>query len=214
MSLFISGLFNCHKVGLHSYVIRDRLDEENGMVRVFHNQGNALTGLMEGPQFSLAPHNHRQDLWLYQVQGTALNVSFSIDRQIHTRDFTEYKFESKIVDGNLAIRPISTVDLRVADIRPISEEGIFLSCREVHTVVASPNSAWLVVEKLMAPAKHASLCYGYHGLKLNSKDLYRQMTPSNLRAADWDIGDAVRYALGENKCIDAKITALGNARSA
>ncbi len=190
--MFISGLLNCHKHGLHSYVLRDRLDDDHGMVRVFHNTGDSMGSLMDGDQFSIAPHNHRQDIMLYSVLGHVLNVSFAVDRVIHTRDFTEYKFSSAIADGDMGIHPVSTVDLKVSDIRPLTSAGTFLACSAVHTVIAPPGSAWLVVEGSLAPPKHRSLCYGDHRLKFDQKGLYLPMPTYELEMAEWDIGCYVR----------------------
>lgn len=184
----LSGLGHCHVPGLHSYVIRERISNAHGMLRIFHNTGDSLVSLV-GPngEFRLAPHNHRQDIRLFRIFGSAVNIDFSIDRLIHGKQQREWAFGSALLEGEVALSWLNTVDLRVSNATLIPDDGLLLTCDQVHTVVAPKESAWLVVEGPLAPAKQKSLCYSLQtDFQLDSTGLYVPMTGTELSRIEHD----------------------------
>lgn len=170
---------------LHSYVIRERIDPEHGMIRVFHNTGDSMACLV-GPtgEFNVAPHSHRQDITLVRIAGNALNVDFSIDRLVHGKQQREWVFGSALLGGEFSIEWRNTVDLRVSNVCPIPDAGMHLASDRVHTVIAPPDSAWLVIEGKTAHARQRSLCYSLRGdFQLQSAGLYVPMSESEVAEA-------------------------------
>ena len=151
------------------------------MVRVFHNTADALPALYRQGKFCLAPHNHRQDITLTIIHGYAVNVDFSFSKQSHPHAFYEWVFRSAIVDGGIATQYHEMGDLRVTGIRPINKEPLFLPSSAIHTVVASPGSAWMVTEGRLAPKHQLNLCYSAHGdFHLTQDELYEPMTAEEI----------------------------------
>jgi hypothetical protein len=179
---FISGLRNCHLKGIDSLVLSSRESQECGMARVFFNRDCPDMANLHGSDGSyiLAPHNHRQDIALYGLWGSATNVSFKVDRRTHDRYHTEFRFGSAIVDGKITAEYKDCVDLYLQDAAIIPRTGLSMSCRAVHTVLSTVGSAWLVVEGHTAPEGSESLCYSpaKNGvLVFDQAGLYQEMTP-------------------------------------
>lgn len=181
---FLSGLRNCHIHGLNSYVIRERVSDTVGMLRIFHNTGHRLRSLTGDQDYRLAPHNHRQDITLYGLFGSAANVALDVDRLPHRGTQFEYVFGSALQSGEFTLDFKDTVGLFVKDAQPLPKCGLKIPATEVHTVVAAPDSAWLVAEGTLAPATHHSLCYSKrHDFKLKNDGLYVPMTAEELQDA-------------------------------
>lgn len=187
---WISGIQNCHVLGLNSYVIRDRISDAQGMVRVFHNEGgrvfgsNFMGGLVHADDYMLAPHNHRQAIRLVPISGTILNVSFELDRRSHDHRTAEWVFESAILTGEASIRYKDLIDMHVRDAAILPPEGISLAAHEVHTVIASLDASWLVIEGEPAPLSQQSLFYTRRSdYRLNTDLLYEPMDEWQLRTA-------------------------------
>lgn len=184
MTKFISGLKHCHVPGLHSYVLRDRISDSEGMLRVFHNTGSSMLSLYDSVgEYMLAPHNHRQDITIYAIHGEITNVTFEVIHRSHHRDRHEYTFKSAIQGGDLSLDFIDTVEMKIQNIQVLhpADDGLRIPCADVHTVVAAPHTAWLVVEGAIAPLKHRPWCYtvGFkHGF--DSDGLYRPMDQEEL----------------------------------
>lgn len=196
MNQFISGRKNCHLKGLNSYVLRERISPDEGMLRIFHNTSNCLPGLIREGKYTLAPHNHRQDITLFAICGSATNINFAWDSRAPEKHFREWVFRSEIVDGEISAHYHDNGDLRVTGIEPINCGGIVLPSRQIHTVIASRGSAWLVMEGALAPQGQKSLCYSIHSpFVLSNEGLYENLTQRELDAA-WDqIGQYVQEAL-------------------
>lgn len=185
LTKFISGLKDCHLPGLHSYVLQDRMNDANGMIRIFHNTGKAMATLTDADgSFRLAPHNHRQDIALFRIFGFAMNVNFSFDARLSGHYGYEYVFDSQLVDGKMGVHFHALGDLDITDIAPITTAGISLPATQVHTVVAEPDSAWLVMEG--KTANDVSLCYSKkNDFTLNSEGLYTPLDEAALALA-WE----------------------------
>lgn len=180
---FISGFLNCHLPELHSYVIRERVSDCSGMIRIFHNTGSSMSSLVkEDGDYRVAPHNHQQDIRLFMLSGSVVNVNFEVHNYAPGRRSTfEYWFGSALKSGEFSIHFHDMAEMFIDDISTIPESGIVLNSKQVHTVVAAPGSAWLVAEGQIAPAKQRSVCYSKKpNLKLNSAGLYIPMSPLDL----------------------------------
>lgn len=162
------------------------------MIRVFHNrackQMESLY-LLDG-NYSIAPHNHRQDITLYALRGDVCNLSFKVDRRSHDREHTEFRFGSAIVDGKIEAHYRDCVDLYLDSANIIGFSGLFLSWQEVHTVLSSPGAAWAVVEGEEAPESAISLCYSRKNrLAFDQTDLYQPISSP----ADYLCGGSLLY---------------------
>lgn len=177
---FKSGLAHCHYHGLHSLVIDDRKNEDTGMVRVFYatDQCN-ITNLYTAGDFTIKPHNHRQDLTFTLLFGKASHHLLKFGHGEETAYC--YRFSSAILGGNLEVERMfkDTIDT--------IEEAITTTPRKmhwsvVHTVTAEPESVWLVQEGTLAPAPDLSRCWSLSPrLKLSSEGLYQPMDPKTLQ---------------------------------
>lgn len=175
----VSGLANCHLPGIYSLVLKPRNDSHDGMLRVFYTTKNAnLHRLEDLDDFKVMPHNHRQDITLYHLFGHATNIrmEFGYGSKLH-----EYSFSSALLNGEFAMsyrQPSSAVFIY----EEIPEEGLCLRWDDVHTVIAHPESAWVVKEGDLAPEPYTSLSYSRQRNKtLKSEGLYRKMGAEELR---------------------------------
>jgi len=170
---FVSVMEHCHLPGLTSIVLEPRRNETDGMQRIFWSRdGCRMDRLRRGGDFSLLPHNHRQTIQLKALCGGAVNVDFEVGE--HGFLATEYEFTSALLTGEFGFRPVRPCRLAIRSVREIGDAGIILPWSEVHTVMARPESAWLVTEGQVAPAGSSSLCYSLkgEGLRLERDGLY------------------------------------------
>jgi hypothetical protein len=176
----ISGLENCHVPGLYSIVLKERESREKGMLRIFYAgpecRIQSLWGPGPDPDFSLLPHNHRQDITLYSLFGTAKNWVAEFDTwglPIH-----EYQFGSALLNGSFSLEHTGQRTGCFCS-QFISHKGVHLPADAVHTVVAQPESAWVVAEGALSDAP--SLCYSRKkNLSLASDGLYMPMSRDHL----------------------------------
>jgi hypothetical protein len=181
----ISGLWNCHKHGLHSLVLTERRDEIVGMTRVFWAaKGHSMKHLIAGDDFNLLPHNHRQAIKLELLWGDVSNYAFApCDRD--DWPLYEYQFSSAITDGDMAVEKTKFQWMRVTERSSVGtgEWAIVLEAHSVHTVVVhSETAAWIVYEGPVS--KMPSLCYSFKpDLKLSSQGLYIPMSKSDIHNA-------------------------------
>jgi hypothetical protein len=181
----VSGLWNCHKQGLHSLVLSDRMDEIVGMTRVFWAaKGHSMKRLIAGDDFNLLPHNHRQSIKLELLWGEVSNYAFAPG----DRDgwpLYEYEFSSAIADDGMAVQKTKFQWMRGA-VRTSVGTGkwaVELEAHSVHTVVVhSETAAWIVYEGPVS--KMPSLCYSFKpDLKLSSQGLYIPMSEPEIHNA-------------------------------
>lgn len=177
----VSGLANCHVPGLVSLVLEPRRSHSIGMLRVFYAQATAINDLLTGDDFSVLPHNHRQDITLVHLAGTEpINVHLSL-LNVGTREHLqvwEYGFGSALLDGQFTLVPHG---VRMAALResPITTRGLFLPSAAVHTVRAEEGAAWAVQEGKVAT--HATFCYSLkRDLQLDQADLYRPLSSEEI----------------------------------
>jgi len=175
------GYANCHIPGVYSLLLRPRQDENEGALRMFYSSPESkLDQLYHDDDFVVMPHNHRQDITLYPLFGKATNVD------VHLQDgpatLHEYEFKSLLVDGELSVKFRRSL-IGGANITrwPIERDGVFLRWWHVHTVVAEPDTAWIVKEGRIAPDRFVPLAYSKKtDKKLDPTGLYRPMTLGEL----------------------------------
>lgn len=176
---FISGMLNCHLPGLSSLVISERKSKEVGMRRVFYAGIDCQMDLWDGADFRLKPHNHRQDITITGLFGTARNVIVKTGYGPHR--LWCYRFTSGLLEGDFKLERMHHEDAQVYQTVPITENPQRLFWSTVHTVEAEPRSAWLVEEGAPAPENTSRLWSVNHNLTLSSKGLYEPMDEPTLR---------------------------------
>lgn len=182
-SKIISALANCHIHGLYSIVLRERVDEYKGMLRIFYvpESCRSLERLMTGNDYSLMPHNHRQDITLYGLFGHATNVMHKyVPKEENGMPKYEYSFGSALIDGEFSLNLEKEVNQAGAKWDEIDTNGVCLLASDIHTVVAEPGSAWLVVEGKLSE-RESTRCYSMlANKKLSSEGLYESIPSSAL----------------------------------
>lgn len=175
----VSGLANCHLPGIYSLVLKPRKDSKDGMLRVFYTSKEAKLNVLEDNEdFKVMPHNHRQDITLYHLFGRATNVrmEFGYGSKLH-----EYAFGSAILNGDFSLAYKQRTSA-VFVYEEIPREGLYLRWDDAHTIIAHPESAWVVKEGNLAPEPYVSLSYSRQlDKKLQSEGLYRKMGAEELR---------------------------------
>lgn len=177
----ISGLRNCHKYGLTSIVLRPRLNDREGMVRVFYaEKGHTMGSFIEGADFTLLPHNHRQAISLELLWGDVFNYKFINNPATKSYGLPTYKYEfsSAIADDQIGVKKLGESRLYLDTITkfPESPDKIVLPGPVIHTVeVRSETAAWIVCEWDINP--EPSYCWSFkEHLKLDAHDLYVPLT--------------------------------------
>lgn len=177
----ISGLANCHIPGVYSLVLKPRRSPEEGMLRIFYTtQGCKLDYLETDTDFTVMPHNHRQDVSLHLLFGRAANRRLYLKGGVQR--VNEYIFGSALMDGSFSLKHNQLIKTARFVRDELHEEGISMKWSDVHTVVAAPLSAWVVKEGALAPEPYTSLCYSRQDNKqLDATGLYRKMMPEELK---------------------------------
>ena len=171
-----STLLNCHKPGLHSIVLEDRVDENIGMTRVFYATADHTLGtLMTGGDFSLLPHNHRQDIKLELLWGEVDNLSVRRGSGGEGIPAYQYDFSSAIVDGEIGVSLTGEWPLLVTRTNKIGAgiRAVTLDWHEIHTVVVqSKTAAWVVYEGALSHGQTSRCISLKPDLKLSQEGLY------------------------------------------
>lgn len=179
------GLWNCHVVGVQSLVLRERVDDNNGMYRIFYADSDVLnTNLpMQGSviqrDFVLMPHNHKQDLKFTKLFGEVVQIWYEFGPSEDS--LYEYEFTSALHGGDFGLQlrrcmPVKKVHAHHMGSNGYCDCSFFMRSVDVHTVRATAGSAWLVEEgqldKDLTP-----LCYSrFPDKKLDKTNLYKPMT--------------------------------------
>ena len=96
--MFISGLADCHIPGLYGLVISERQSDELGMRRVFYAGPDCKLPIMDGADFAVKPHNHRQSIRLTPLFGSVHNVAVKLSQWGEMRLWC-YRFGSALLSG-------------------------------------------------------------------------------------------------------------------
>lgn len=136
--------------------------------------------LWDGADFCIKPHNHRQRLTLTPLFGKVTNVEMRVGafRQ-NLFHVWKYRFGSALVSGEeFKLDRMEEVQVSLEE-RPLFAP-IDLHWSQIHTVIAEPESAWLVEEGEEAPP-FTERCFSVsHRLALSRKDLYVPVTEEAL----------------------------------
>lgn len=190
--ILAASLINCHAVGMDSIVFK----ESSPMIRAFVARPDHTlwrnTSHMDR-QFSVAIHQHRQDITMVPIFGEICNVFFAGGN----RDcfLYSYEYDSKILDGKGGFRSVPeeiTVGLKMEPLRVPK----FLRGEVFHSVYLpqGQTAAWLICEG--APNEKYDSCCFTNDKELQKADfsmLYQPMTQARL---DEDI--ALLAGLGDN----------------
>lgn len=182
----IAGLANCHIAGVYSLVFRERIDDCNGMIRVFlvdPLQPSPLATIVRDDDYAVMPHNHQQDLTLTALAGDPQNITpIFDDRLINT---TRYRFQSALAGGEFGLVRDGGAGISGHQSRALGK-GLRLPARALHTIVAAPGDAWVVEEGAKA-RNVVSACYSLLPDKkldrtglyvpMNHEDMLRLWTP-------------------------------------
>ena len=139
-AVLLKSRFNCHIKGLHSVPIR----ETNGrLTRIFftdtdhvmHKNGNLST-------MSLGAHNHRYNITLTGLCGSAVNVNI-----IKAVDSGKPLHHFEYMDGE-KMRYLGKALAQISGIQAIGPQPIFMPASDIHTVFVPQyeKAAWLVDE--------------------------------------------------------------------
>lgn len=186
----ISAMENVHVKGMYSLVFMDRVSRGAGMLRMFYigNQANPMNWLTFQRDFSLLPHNHRQEILLIGLFGDVVNVrmeKLAKPRGNPSFGVYEYEFGSALLNGNFSVArtgDLCYLEWKMEALRTEpGESGILMQAHEIHTVIASSPSAWLVSEGMVSDGK--PLCYSVqNNLELDSCGMYKKLNGGEIAA--------------------------------
>lgn len=186
----LSGLENCHVPGLFSLVLELRESRRKGILRVFYvgQEPNQINMAFGHHDFSLPPHNHRQDITLHGLFGQVQNVTVEESGGLPA---FEYEFGSALLNGAFSLRRCGRARLSFhSEEVPVGEGSIFLSAEVVHTVIAQSPSAWVVEEGEASAAP--SRCFSLdQELILDASGLYKPMDAEALRRVAAEIVEGI-----------------------
>jgi len=193
----LSGIANCHVVGVNSYVIQERVNSSQGMVRIFHATGGHSLATMFGSDcdFSLLPHNHRQDIELILLYGQVEHFVFCIKpASSYALPVYEMRFSPVLLGGDGEFRSLGASrisaplasDMQVGSVVPVPYQT-------VHGMrVRSKSAAWAVREKAEAPKGWDPSCYSMLASKTAPKDgFYVPLSQPELSRFAMEVVDAV-----------------------
>ena len=184
----LGGLANCHVKGLYSLVLTERLSPEKGMTRIFYvgPEGCDLSFRynLKGER-SLLPHSHRQDVRLYKLAGDIENFLFTESPNGIT--FNEFQYDSVLLGGKGFTLLREKVCMKETFSQLPTHSGLLLFKEDIHTIVAKPNSAWLVVEGAVidGPTK----CYTFNKNPRLAENLYQPMDSIQLEKISTQLKD-------------------------
>ncbi len=200
----VSALADCHCKGIDSFVFRNRISPESGMLRVFalRDDCDVLNTVFTANDYAYMPHNHRQDITLTRLCGDPCNILLVLadGAKLVTKPVTQaayqigggkttalvyrYRFGSAITNGEFSLLLEGPEHVVGHDVRPLAigdKNGIFMLASEFHTMTASPLSAWCVEEGRLS-GDLVTFCYSTQSNKQLSPaaGLYRSMSPDEI----------------------------------
>jgi len=181
---FLSGLTNCHVPGMYSFVISPRLNTYSGMKRIFYTT-KELPLYGDDGDFYLKPHNHRQSVQLTYLFGEVTNIHCDIypyTKYQSNLGIWGYKFGSGLLEGKFSLEPLGQMIHRLEQVPFECTPVQWLEWYDIHTVVALPDSAWVVDEFEVAPSTFTPKCFSrYEDLTLSAEGLYVPVEEKELR---------------------------------
>jgi hypothetical protein len=186
----VGSFMNCHVIGLHSIVLRER-----PMVRMFvTTPDHGLWRKVDGIPSTIAFHSHRSDLVLETVAGEFFNwlVSANVAHFLIT-SLGRFKWDSAINGGTGTFARLDgSTDFYVSSRRLEPGKSVAMGAAEIHTVEveATKRAAWLVYEGEEDPAYEA---ISYSAVDLTAfapQGLYRPMTTAeSVELLGWVTGE-------------------------
>ena len=157
---------NCHLHGLHSFNLSMPGSEHTHM-RAFY----AETAIHHG---AVAFHMHRRDITLVPVRGSLVNVNAYRTNE-SGEEYQQFIYKSLIKDGEGAFEEFPGNAPLIATMSHNVERPCKLPGWQYHTVTATTNTVWLVLEGAPTP-KYSNVVLAQHDLtKLTFDGLYRPM---------------------------------------
>lgn len=174
----LSGLRNCHHVGLTSVVLDER--EDGSLSRIFFAESYSTMDRVFRPDghMVIGAHNHDKPIRFTTLFGSPRHLSIYTDYPGVAPRVTWYRypFESAMNSGEFGLlepRPFF-VTVAIHDL-----DNTYMDTREIHTVIASPMTAWHCDERPKEPIKK-HVWSPRPDLKLDSRGLYLEMTKDQL----------------------------------
>ena len=137
---------HCHATNIDSVVLAKNADGR--LTRVFLAwPGHTLHANYPGsPRYTVGVHDHRYDVALRLIRGTAVNHAFE---RADGEDHTEYRFASGVATGTATAERLGSAGLRATESRPLTTfEDVSMAAAVFHTVwvPGAVPTAWLVTE--------------------------------------------------------------------
>ncbi len=163
----VSGLRNCHHIGLHSLVLQERPD--GSLLRIFYTTPNhRMRELYEpGGHFTIGAHNHNKQLHFITLYGNVYNVELAVKMSEDNGQWKGYRYpfhQSALLEGGFSLGEPEAVSGELIW-APIHQKSLETS--DVHTVVVhGDHGAWLVNEgppqdtpkSIFSPRSDLNLC--------------------------------------------------------
>ena len=167
----VTGLYNCHVMGLHSLMLQD---EPENRIRMF--VATSAHQLHPGPgheNMPLAVHPHHCDVTLINLYGFPMNHVYR--RALGPGDWNRCSYSSGVT-GTPALTVVNSgVHLHRTEQHILSDKGTFLPASTLHAISlpAGDSAAWLVLEGQEDP-NYESYCYTKNP-KFDPTNLYQPM---------------------------------------
>jgi len=187
----VGGFMNCHAIGLHSIVLRER-----PMVRMFvTTPDHELWRLIDGVPSAIAFHSHRSDLVLETVAGEFHNwITSNQPGHFLITSLGRYGWDSAINGGSGTFSRLDgSSDFYVSARRLEPGKRVSMGAMEIHTVEveATKRAAWLVYEGQEDPG-YRPISYSAIDLTVFApQGLYRPMTAA-------EAGELLSFATGDS----------------
>ena len=144
---------HCHAMNVDSVVLAKNADGR--LTRVFLAwPGHRLHANYPGsPCYTVGVHDHRYDVSLRLIRGTAVNHAF--ERADGGAAHAEYRFTSGVASGRATVEKLGTAGLKATESRPLTTfDDVSMDATALHTVwvPGSVPTAWLVTEGVVSRA--------------------------------------------------------------
>lgn len=200
MKGFISGHHNYHVAGIDSYLMRESRGDSH-LLRVFHaTDMSDIQDVLTDGDYSVAPHNHSFDLILFKLFGEAGDVRF---KQASDGESADYEYPLSKDGNSFTFQTPKLTHLYIHGMSRIGLNGIRIPASDIHTVIASPGSAWLSVQ--VASGDADVFCYSRKpDFKLDTASLYVPMSDEDLQGVShiFKMANSIAEMLGQRGVIE------------
>lgn len=174
----VTGLYNCHVMGLHSLMLQD---EPGNRIRMFvATSAHALYPAPGEDDMPLAVHPHHCDVTLINLYGSPVNHIYR--RGQGPGEWAKCAYSSGVT-GTPALTVVEDgLQMQRTDQHMLSATGTFMPASTLHaiSVPASSAAAWLVLEGQEDP-NYESYCYTKNP-KFDPAHLYQPMDKDEAKA--------------------------------